>query len=228
MSRSPLLRGASLSEESVAVPLRPRVIRRPDPTTPEGIIDRAREDAEAAMSQAMGEIDAMREFARQEGYAQGRAEAEAEVADALASLRAMARGLAEQREVIEESAVREATALAVEVAARLVRADVAANPDRVADVLRGAIRRASDRSQLVARVSPSDLAACREAAPTILLEMGGISRFEVVDDPRIMPGSCVLETAAGDVDATFESQLARVLEALVAPPDETMILPSHR
>lgn len=210
------------------MPLRPRVIRRPDPTTPEGIIDRAREDAEAAMAGAMGEIDAMREFARQEGYAQGRAEAAAEVTDALASLRAMARGLAEQREVIEESAVREATALAVEVAARLVRADVAANPDRVADVLRGAIRRASDRSQLVARVSPSDLAACREAAPTILLEMGGISRFEVVDDPRIMPGSCVLETAAGDVDATFESQLARVLEALVAPPDETMILPSHR
>ncbi len=224
MSRSPLLRGASLAEESVAVPLRPRVIVRADPATPEGIIDRAREDAEAAMAQAMGEIDALREAARDEGFAQGRAEAEAEVADALASLRAIARGLAEQRELMEESAVREATALAVEVAARLVRAEIAANPDRVADVLRGAIRRASDRSQLVARVSPSDLAACREAAPAILQEMGGISRFEVVDDPRIMPGSCVLETGAGDVDATFESQLARVLEALVAPPDETMLL----
>jgi len=228
LSRSPLLRGASLSEESLAVPLRPRVIRRADPTTPEGVIERAREDAEAAMADALGEVEALREAARREGFAQGRAEAEAEVAGALASLREMARALAEQREVIEESAVNEAIGLAVEIAARLVRADVAANPDRVAGVLRGAIRRASDRSQLVARVSPADLGACREAAPTILQEMGGIARFEVVDDPRIMPGSCVLETAAGDVDATFESQLARVLEALVAPPDETLILPAGR
>ena len=135
------------------MPLRPRVIRRPDPTTPEGIIDRAREDAEAAMAGAMGETDAMREFARQEGYAQGRAEAAAEVTDALASLRAMARGLAEQREVIEESAVREATALAVEVAARLVRADVAANTDRVAD----AIERASGLSDAVVEAPPQQV-----------------------------------------------------------------------
>lgn len=210
------------------MPLRPRIVVRADPTTPEGIIERAREDAESAMAAAMGEIDGLRNAALLEGYEQGRAEAASEVAAALGALHAMAQGLAEQREAIEEAAVREATALAVEVAARLVRADVAANPDRVADVLRGAIRRASDRSQLVARVSPADLAACREAAPTILQEMGGISRFEVVDDPRIMPGSCVLETAAGDVDATFESQLSRVLEALVAPPDETLILPAHR
>jgi flagellar assembly protein FliH len=216
-----------MSEESVAVPLRPRIVRRAEPTTPEGIAERAREDAEAAMAQATSEADALREFARQEGFAQGRAEAEAEVADTLATLRAMARGLSEQRDAIEEAAVREATALAVEVAARIVRADVAANPDRVSDVLRGAIRRAADRSQLVARVSPIDLAACREAAPTILEEMGGIARFEVVDDPRIMPGSCVLETTTGDVDATFESQLGRVLEALVAPPDEDLVLP-HR
>lgn len=216
-----------MSEESVAVPLRPRIVRRADPTTPEGIAERAREDAEAEVARAAGEAEALREFARQEGFAQGRAEAEAEVADTLATLRAMARGLSEQREAIEEAAVREATALAVEIAARIVRADVAANPERVADVMRGAIRRAADRSQLVARVSPIDLAACREAAPTILEEMGGIARFEVVDDPRVMPGSCVLETSAGDVDATFESQLGRVLEALIAPPDESLVLP-HR
>ena len=55
--------------------------------------------------------------------------------------------------------------------------------------------------------------------------MGGISRLEVVDDPRLSPGSCLLETSAGDVDATFPSQLARVLEALAAPPDETLVEP---
>ena len=92
-----------------------------------------------------------------------------------------------------------------------------------ADVVRGAIRRASDRSALVARVSPQDLAACRAAAPQIMEQMGGISRLEVVDDPRVSPGSCLLETATGDVDATVESQLGRILEALAAPPDESLV-----
>ena len=55
--------------------------------------------------------------------------------------------------------------------------------------------------------------------------MGGISRLEVVDDPRVSPGSCLLETTAGDVDATVESQLGRILEALAAPPDETLVEP---
>ena len=82
----------------------------------------------------------------------------------------------------------EATALAIEAAAKLVRAEVAARPERVGDVLRGAIRRAADRSALVARVSPGDLATCRALAPVILEEMGGIGPLEIVDDPRIAAG----------------------------------------
>ena len=223
--RSALLRGATLSDESVAVPLRERILHRPEPTTPEGVMGRAREDAEAVRATALREADAVLRAAREEGFAQGRAEAEAMVAGALAAVGEMARALDEERTALADSAVREATALAVEIAARLVRAEVAARPERVGDVLRGAIRRAADRSRLVARVSPSDLAACREAAPAILQEMGGIASFEVIDDPRVTPGSCVLETTAGDVDATFESQLARVLEVLAAPPDEGLVAP---
>jgi flagellar assembly protein FliH len=225
LSRSPLLRGSTLSGESVAVPLRPRTTQRATPNTPAAIVEQARDDAESVLASAHGEALAMRDAARAEGLAEGRAEANEEVAGAMATLHAMARGLADQRALLEESAVQEATVLAVEIAARLVRAEVAVRPERVADVLRGAIRRAADRSRLVARVSPGDLAACRTAAPHILEEMGGIAAFEVIDDPRVMPGSCVLETTAGDVDATFESQLGRVLEALAAPPDETLVEP---
>ncbi len=120
----------------------------------------------------------------------------------------------------------EATALVVETAAKLVRAEVAARPERVGDVLRGAIRRAADRSSLVVRVSPADLATCRALAPVIMEEMGGIGALEIVDDPRIGAGSYVLETSAGDVDATFPSQLTRVMDALFAPPDQSLVEPA--
>lgn len=224
--KRPLVRGAELSDDGVLVPLRERILRRAEPGTPEAYAQAAREEAEAAIAGAQSEADQIREAARRDGFEWGRAEAAEEVAGAMAVLAELGRALVEAREALEDTAVQEATTVAVEVAARLVRAELAIRPERVTDVVRGAIRRAADRSRLVARVSPADLAACREAAPSILEDMGGITSFAVVDDPRIMAGSCVLETAAGDVDATFESQLARVLEALTAPPDESLLSPA--
>jgi flagellar assembly protein FliH len=220
-----LLRGAVVSDDRLAVPLRSRPARPPVPESPEALLADARRDAERTLSGAHAGAEAILAAARQEGYAAGHADARDQVSTALAALAEAARALAEQRARLEREAGREATALAVEIAARLVRAEVAVRPERVADVVRGAIRRAADRSSLIALVSPADLAACRAAAPAILAEMGGISGFEVIDDPRVGAGSCVLQTPGGDVDATFESQLARVLEALAAPPDESLVEP---
>jgi len=186
-------------------------------------MDAARAEAEALLADARAQVDAAIAAGREEGYRDGTAQGLQETGTAAAAFAEGARRLEELAEQLRRDAVRDATALAVEVAARVLRAELAARPERVADVVRGAIRRAADRSALVARVSPRDLAACRAAAPAIMEEMGGIARLEVVDDPRVSPGSCLLETASGDVDATVESQLARILEALTAPPDETLV-----
>lgn len=226
MSRSALLRGAELADAPVALSLRAPAPAPPPPDSPQAVLGAARAEAEGMLAAARDQVDAALAAAREEGYREGFDEGAARVDAAAAALAAAGRGLEELGERIREDAVAEATALAVEIAARVLRAEVAARPERVAEVVRGAIRRAADRSRLVARVNPGDLAACRAAAPRIMEQMGGISRLEVVDDPRVSQGSCLLETPAGDVDATIESQLARILEALSAPPDETLVEPA--
>lgn len=227
MSRSALLRGAELAEAPVALSLRPAAPAAPPPPgSPQAILDAARSEAETLLAGAGAQVEAAVAAGREEGYREGMVQGLAEAGAAAAAFAEGARGLELVAERLREDAVREATALAVEVAARVLRAELAARPERVADVVRGAIRRAADRSALVTRVNPRDLAACRAAAPAIMEEMGGIARLDVVDDPRVSPGSCLLETSAGDVDATVESQLARILEALSAPPDETLVEPS--
>jgi len=219
-----VLRGAALSGEAVPMPAPPAPALPPvEPDSPEAVLASARAQADATVARAAAEAGEVRGQARREGLAAGREAARAELDAALAALADMAGALRDHREALAETAAEEATVLAVEIAAKLVRAEVAAVPERVVDVLRGAIRRASDRSRLVARVHPDDLAVCRDAAAEVTERMGGIGAFEVVDDPRIGRGSCLLETGTGDVDATFESQLARVLEALVAPPDMTLV-----
>ncbi len=227
MSRGTLFRGAELAGAPVALSLRPPgPATPPPPDSPQAILDAARAEGEALLAGAHAQVDAALQAAREEGYRDGLAQGLAETGAAATAFVEAGRGLALAAEQLRDDAVREATALAVEVAARVLRAELAARPERVADVVRGAIRRAADRSALVARVSPQDLAACRAAIPGIMEEMGGISRLEVVDDPRVSPGSCLLETSSGDVDATVESQLARILEALSAPPDETLVDPA--
>lgn len=219
-----MLRGVALSGETLAMPV-PTAPEAPpvEPDSPEAVLAAARAEAEATLVRAAAQAGEVREQARREGFAAGRETARAEVDAALAAVAELADDLNGYRNALAEQAAQEAMVLAVEIAAKLLRAEVTAAPERVVDVLRGAIRRASDRSRLVARVHPDDLAVCRDAALPIMERMGGIGAFEVVDDPRIGRGSCVLETGTGDVDATFESQLARVLEALAAPPDMALV-----
>jgi flagellar biosynthesis/type III secretory pathway protein FliH len=220
------VRGAAVGDAPVALPLRSRPERRMAPGSPEELADRARAEAQEIVAGAHAAAAAALESARAEGLEAGRAAAREEVASALDALREATAALAEHRAALEEQLADEATAMAIETAAKLVRAEVAARPERVGDVLRGAIRRAADRSSLVVRVNPADLTTCRALAPAILEEMGGIGALEIVDDPRIGAGACVLETAGGDVDATFASQLTRVMEALSAPPDQSLVEPA--
>ncbi len=190
---------------------------------PRVVLQAARTEAAAIVAAAAREAETIREDARAEGFATGRAAAAEQAASALAAVAEMAAGLERRAAERDERAAHEAADLAVEIAAKLLRAELSIAPGRVVDVMRGAIRRASDRSRLVAHVHPDDLAVCRDAAPELVETMGGIDRLQVVDDPRIPAGSCVLETSGGDVDATFESQLARVLDALRAPVDPSLL-----
>lgn len=191
------------------------------------LVEVARAEAAGLVAQARADAEALREEARADGYRAGRSEGLESLAAALAAVEGLADAVAERRAAMEEEATDQATRLAIEVAAKLVRAELAIAPERVVDVVRAAIRRASERSALTVVVHPEDLAVCREAAADIMERMGGIGVLEFVDEPRMDRGSCVVRTPNGDVDARFSSQIERVLEALAAPPDHALTEPRH-
>jgi flagellar biosynthesis/type III secretory pathway protein FliH len=179
----------------------------------------AASEAQQIISEARAEADRITEEAR----AQGRAEALAEVAGALEALAGAGRALAEARATLEEDVTQEAALLAMEVAAKVVRAELTTRPELVVGVVQSAIRRAAERGRLVVRVNPADLETCRAAAGEIGERMGGIDDLRFVDEPRVTPGGCVVETVAGDVDATLETQIARITAAVAGPPEEGLL-----
>lgn len=183
--------------------------------------------AEAEANAIVAEAEMARERAVEdgwrEGFEAGIAEARAQMSDAVAATAGILSAMEEELAVLPERLAQEVAAVAVETAARIIRAELAVRPERVVDVARGAIRRATDRDRLLAHVNPADLAVMRDATAGLVEQMGGIHRFDVIEDPRIAPGGCVLETPSGDVDARIESQLSRILEGLSAPPDGEII-----
>lgn len=177
--------------------------------------------AEAEMAREAAVADGWRE-----GYEAGVAQSRGEMRDAVSATMAILAAMEAELSALPERLAQEVAAIGLETAARILRAELDQRPERVVDVARGAIRRATDRDRLLAHVNPADLAVMREATDGLIDQMGGIHRFDVIEDPRIAAGGVVLETPSGDVDARIESQLARILEGLSAPPDGDLV--DHR
>jgi flagellar assembly protein FliH len=187
------------------------------------------EDLLAVVAGARAEADAIREQARAEGLAQGRAEgqaaAHAEVhavlEPALQALAATAEALAAERAEVADRVERQAVELALELAGKVVAGAVEAQPERVLDVVRGALRCLVERERVQVLVHPDDLAIVREAMDRIRGELGGIEHVEVQEERRLHRGGAIVRTPDAEIDAALRTKLDRAREAIVAELRET-------
>jgi flagellar assembly protein FliH len=178
------------------------------------------------LAEAHAEAQAIREQAQAEGRAQGHADGLAETTAAALALGEALRGVHELRAQLTEDMERDAVELALALAAKILAGALEVQPERVVDVVRGALRRVADRRQIVVLVDPADLEIVSGAVGELQAQAGGIELCEVQADRRVGHGGAVVRTAEGEIDATVQTQLdqarATMLEALPgrAQPDE--------
>jgi flagellar assembly protein FliH len=187
------------------------------------------EDLLAVVEAARAEADQIREQARAEGLALGRAEGEAAAraeADALLqpalqALAAASDALAAERAQVAERVEHQAVELALELAGKVVAGAVEARPERVLDVVRGALRCLVERERVQVLVHPDDLALVREAMDRIRGELGGIEHVEVQEERRLGRGGAIVRTPDAEVDADLRTKLDRARAAIAAELRET-------
>lgn len=160
------------------------------------------------------DVDRIRAEARAEGYAQGAADARGVVEPAAAALQAAAADLAAVRATRADRPEDAAVELALRIAEQALQGAIAAEPARVADVGRGALRRLVERERVTVLVSPDDLDVVREHAPALAAELGGIEHCEIQADRRVARGGALVRTGEAEVDATLETKLARAREVI--------------
>ena len=171
--------------------------------------------ARALIDDARAEAAALRARAVQDGRAEGvrlgREEASAELAPAVAALE---QALAEARPIRDAwlvEAVARAARFAIAIAEKVVAGALDVEPERVVDVVRGALRGLLDGDRIIVSVHPDDVELVRAAG------LGSHeAQVEVHSERRVARGGALVRTAVGEVDARIERKLDAVRTLVTA------------
>ena len=176
--------------------------------------------AEDFMAAGRAEADDLRHTARQQGYEEGYQAGMAAAREELApAATAMAHALAEAQQLRAEAADQveaRAVELSLRLAEKVLAGTLAVQPERVVDVVRGALRCLVDRERVTVQVNTLDLELVRDAVEPLVSTLGGIDNIDVQEDRRVVRGGALVLSAAGEVDATIETKLDRAREVLEA------------
>ena len=145
---------------------------------------------------------------RVKGYEDGQEDCRAEYAEKMLEV---AMQSVEYIESLEQTIVKVVTE-AVERVIGEIDAD-----ERIVRIVRTALNAVRSQQHVVVRVAPADEKAVTEAlAPMLGGGPGGSGFLNVIMDPRLAPGSCILESELGVLDASLDTQLKALARAFNA------------
>ncbi|MEO0963877.1 MAG: FliH/SctL family protein [Planctomycetota bacterium] len=158
-----------------------------------------------------------------EGREQGRQEALTAKADELAQLVAAWSDVGGQwdgyRRDLEREARETVLDFALKLGERLVHRLVDVDRSIVVDQLAAALSTVLEPSDVKVLINPADRATLEEAMPELLAEFAQFQHVKLVDDGDVGRGGCVVSYGQGEVDATIDTQLRRVLDVIL--PSQT-------
>jgi flagellar assembly protein FliH len=193
------------------LPPAPAALRRIDPQL-------ARNEAAAMIAAAQAEADSIREQARAQGHAEGFAAGREEfAAQAAPAVQALAESIVQaeaDRDRIAAEVESAAVELALQIAEKALTTALTVDPDRVLDVVRGALRCLVDRKRVTIQVHPDDLPLVRDAVDGLVQQLGGIEHIEVQEERRVQRGGAIVRSSAGEIDARIHTKLDNAREIL--------------
>ncbi len=108
----------------------------------------------------------------------------------------------------------------------MIAGAIAAQPERIIDVVRGALRRIADRHRVTVLVNPAELELLNQSVPALQAELGGIEHLDVQADRRVARGGAIAQTVHGEIDVSISAQLQTARELVAAAlTGDTSIVP---
>jgi flagellar assembly protein FliH len=179
----------------------------PEPATPAPDWNQRIAELERAAEQKAREAHAA---GRREGETAGRNRAAAEMKTAMDGLARSLDELSGWRARLRNTAEADCLRLALAIARRILRRELAVDPDALRGLVLAALEKLEAREIHRARTHPAQAAMLKSC----LASLAGGSHVEVVADGSCGPGGVVFETERGDLDASVDTQLQEIERGL--------------
>ena len=147
----------------------------------------------------------------QAGHAEGLASGEAAAKAELAKLASLARNFSHALESSENQVADALLALAIDIAAQVIRTSLKIKPELMMPAVREAIvLLANPHGHPSLLLHPDDAALIREQLGEQLAHTG----WRIFEDPQIARGGCRIENGGAEIDGTLNTRWRRVVENL--------------
>ena len=199
------------------------------------LLVRARQGAERILAEAQREGAEFKRMAHAEGLEEGRREGlaagveegraaarqqalEAHRAQLTQAVKALNEAMADldgARGELEAAALEEVVGLAVAVARRVTKRQALLDPAVLTENLREAMKLVVHAGDVKVAIHPEQRAALDAALPALRLGFPQLGHVELVEDAAVERGGCRVYAGGGQIDATLEQQLDRVVADLL-------------
>lgn len=105
--------------------------------------------------------------------------------------------------------------LAIAIAERVTKRSIAAEPSIVQDQLKAALEQTLDCTRLNVEIAKEDQELIERVLPTLVARFARGAHIDLTPQDSLSRGSIVLRSVGGSVDASIETQLDRITEALL-------------
>ena len=109
---------------------------------------------------------------------------------------------------------REILDLIFAVAEKIIHHEVRSDETVIKNVILNALELAVEKNKLMFNVNPEDYDYVEKIRPDIVNQNKELKSIVITSDPAVTRGGCFLETPYGNIDATIESKLEKIVQCL--------------
>lgn len=163
------------------------------------------------ISRAKEEANSIREAAAKEGYQQGLQAAD----DDLQRVRESLESFLNAKQEVYETIAPDVLEISLDIAKKIIKKEMSENQEILLDNIKDILKSLSkEETKIMLKVNPSQTAMLKQEIPEIMNFAGLEAKVIIVPDENTMEGGCMLTTSNGVIDATIETQLEIISEAL--------------
>ncbi len=186
------------------------------------ILSREREETKkrcaAMIAEAQGRVAEIEKEAHDKGFAAGHEEAmesgRVELRHKSGQIDELLSLISEERSQLYAEYQKGVELIVQALLERILFHEVSVNPRVILACLKAALGYVVENSNVTVHLHPNDLERLKESGlddPELLVR---VKNLEMVDDPLISEGGCLLETDFGEVDATLELRKEKLAKAM--------------